>query len=323
MLPVKTFRLLLLAALLSIAAIPATAQINDTYVIPAAANAAGGFGTRWSTRFSVFNPQLDYSLRISVTFLPTGGLRGIEELIDIPPNALAYSDNVLGELFGVSGTGSLLVAAFPEDNPGVPDDVLSRAFLVNSDTYNNSANGTFGQTIEGTWTGLLDYDDDQISSAAHGIRNTGNWRTNVGAVNLGRCSVVVRVNVYDADGNKILNQSPFTVPPLGHIQDRLPTAVNGGTVEFFVEDPCSADDARYAVVFPYTSTIDNRSGDPAYQNPTLLANPNILYAKPRQIDPTAIGKKIDSSYARNIRPYVERRNGAKLVKTAEGWQITR
>lgn len=323
MLPVKTFKLLLLAALLSIAAIPAMAQINDTYVIPAAANAAGGFGTRWSTRFSVFNPQLNYPLHISVTFLPTGGLQGIEEIIEVPANSLAVSDNILDELFDVSGTGSLLVAAFAEDNPGVPDEVLSRAFLVTSDTYNNSSSGTYGQTIGGTWTGLLDYDDDGISSVAHGIRNSGNFRTNVGAVNLGRCSVTVRVNVYDFDGNKILNQSPFTVPPLGHIQDRLPIAVNDATVEFFVDDPCTADDDLYAVVFPYTSTIDNRSGDPTYQSPTLLASPSILYAKGRKIDPTAIGKKIDSSYVRGIRSQVERRNNARLVKTAEGWKITR
>jgi hypothetical protein len=323
MLPVKTSRLILLAALLSIAAIPAMAQVNDTYVIPAAGNAAGGFGTRWQTRFSVFNPQLEDTLRISVTFLRTGGTEGIEEFINVPPNSLVYSDNILDTLFRTSGTGSLLVAAFPEDNPGVPDEILARAFLVSSDTYNNSPNGTYGQTIEGTWTGLLDYDDDQISSVAHGIRNTGTWRTNIGAVNLGRCSVTVRVNVYDFDGNRILNQSPFTVPPLGHIQDRLPIVVDGGTVEFFVDDPCSADDDRYAVVFPYTSTIDNRSGDPAYQNPTLLASPSILFAKPGRIDPTTFGKKIDSSYARRIRPHVERRDGARLIKTAEGWQITK
>ncbi len=322
MLPVKTSRLLLLAALLSILAIPAMAQVNDTYVIPAAANAQGGFGTRWSTRFSVFNPQT-YPLRISVTFLRSGGTEGIEELINVPANAAASSDNILGQLFGVSGTGSLLVASFPEDNPGVPDDILSRAFLVTSDTYNDDPSGTYGQTIEGTWTGLLDYDDDQISSIAHGIRNTGSFRTNVGAVNLGRCSVTVRINVYDFDGNKILNQAPFTVPPLGHIQDRLPIAVDDGTVEFFVDDPCSADDERYAVVFPYTSTIDNRSGDPAYQSPTLLASPSILYAKPGKIDPTALGKKIDSSYVRGIRAHVERRNSAKLNRTPQGWQITR
>src|SRR5687768_3682704 len=110
MLPVKTSRLLLLAALIS-AAVPMMAQVNDTYVIPAAAHARGGFGAHWMTRFSVFNPWLDYPLRISVTFVPSGGAPGIEELIDLPPNSSAFSDNILLDLFGVqNGSGSLLVA---------------------------------------------------------------------------------------------------------------------------------------------------------------------------------------------------------------------
>ncbi len=319
----KTSRLLLAATFLSALAIPAMAQINDTYVIPGAANARGGFGSHWMTRFSLFNPQLDHSLRISVTFIPTGGARGTEELIDVPPNSLAYSDNILLDLFGVtSGSGALLVAAFPEDNPGVPDEVLSRSFLVTTNTFNNDPSGTYGQTVPGTWTGLLDYDSDGISSVSHGIRNSGRWRTNVGAVNLGRCVATVRVITYDADGRKV-REDPFLVPPLGHMQQGLPPAISNGSVEFIVSDPCANDDDLYAVVFPYTSTIDSRSNDPEYQYPTLLASAGILYAKPGKIDPHSLGRKIDTSYARKLRPLVERRGVASLTKTEKGWQITR
>jgi hypothetical protein len=319
---VKTSKLLLLATLVTLA-VPAFAQVNDTYVIPAAANARGAFGTHWMTRFSIFNPQLDYPLVVSVTFLPTGGAQGIEELIELPPNSLAYSDNILDDLFDVSsGSGSLLVAAFAEDNPGVPDEILARSFLVTTDTFNNHPSGTYGQTIEGTWTGLLDFEVDLISSVAHGIRNSGKWRTNVGAVNLGRCVANLLVNVYDADGRKILNQAPYAIPPLGHMQDRLPIAVENGSVEFFVSDPCANDDDRYAIVFPYTSTIDQQSGDPTYQSPKLLATANVLYAKGRKVDPHALGKKIDSAYARNVRENAERRGRASLKRTATGWEIT-
>jgi len=321
---VKTSRLLILAMLLSLAALPALAQVNDTYVIPVSANQAGAFGTHWLTRFSIFNPHLDYPLTVSISFLPTGGSVGTEELVELPPNSLAYSDDLLGDLYDRTGSGALLVATFAEDNPTVADDVLSRSFLVTSDTYNNNPGGTYGQTIAGVWTGLLDYDYDGISSVAHGIRNSGAFRTNIGAVNLGRCSVNVLVNVYDADGNTILHQAPLTVPPLGHIQDRLPVAVERGSVEFFVSDPCSADDEKYAVVFPYTSTIDQHSGDPTYQQPALLASAGTLYGKQGQkIDPLALGKKIDSAYARNVRAGLERRGTARLTKTAEGWQITK
>jgi hypothetical protein len=313
-----------MAALLLVASVPAFAQVNDTYVIPAAANAQGAFGTHWMTRFSLFNPHLDYPLKVSITYLPSGLAKGTEKIVDLPPNSLAYSDNILDDLFDVaSGSGALLVATFVEDNPGVPDDVLSRAFLVNSDTFNNVSSGTYGQTISGVWSGLMDYDTDGISSVAHGIRNAGLYRTNVGAVNLGRCEVNLLVNVYDADGNTIREGLPFVVPPQGHMQDSLPVAVTNGSLEFFVEDPCAADNDRYAVVFPYTSTIDQRSGDPAYQSPTLLASPSVLFAKGQKIDPTTIGKKIDSAYALRVRNAATHLGNASLAKTAQGWQITK
>jgi hypothetical protein len=308
-----------------LAALPAAAQVNDTYVIAGAADAPGAFGTRWLTRFSVFNPHLDYPLAISITYLPTRGGIGIEEIIDVPPNSVAYSENLLRDLFGISGVGALLVATFPEDNPGVPNNVLSRSFLVTSDTYNDDPSGTYGQTVPGVWTGLMDIDSDGISSVAHGITNSPRLRlrTNVGAVNLGRCEIVLRVSAYNANGVRVLNQAPFWVPPLSHLQDSLPVQLEWGSVEFWVEDPCANDNQRYAVVFPFTSTIDELSGDPRFQSPTLLASPGILFSKEAQIDPASIGKKIDSDYARQVRENVERRSSGRLIQSENGWQISR
>lgn len=316
-------RLLLLAILICLASLPVAAQVNDTYVVTAAANLQGSNNTRWLTQLSLFNPHLEYPLTISITYLPTGGSQGSEKLIDLPANATFLTDDVLGDVFNRSGGGALLIATFPEDNPGVPNDALSRAFLVTSNTFNDSSSGTYGQTIPGTWTGLLHFAFDEISSVAHGIDNSTRlrFRTNIGAVNLGRCSVIVRVNVYDAGGNKILNQAPLVVPPLAHLQDRLPIQVEGGSAEFFVDDPCWNDDERYAVVFPYTSTIDDLSGDPKYQSPTLLAPATILYGKKKIVDPTQLGKKIDSSYARKVRDKVEHLGHVNLKRTGRGWTV--
>jgi hypothetical protein len=319
---VKNIKLLLLAALVTLASLPAMAQLNDTYVIAAAANQRGGFGTHWMTRFSLFNPHLDTTLQVSVSFLPTGGAPGPEKLVELPPNSMAYSDNLLDDLYAIEGSGSLLVATFADDNPGVPDDVLSRSFLVTSDTYNNTGNGTYGQSIPGVWSGLLDYDSDGISSVAPIVRNNATFRTNVGAVNLGSCGVTLLVSVYDGDGHTIVNKAPLLIPPYGHNQAPLPVAIDVGSVEFFVDDPCAADDTRYAVVFPYTSTIDNRTGDPTYTTPILLAEPGILFAKGQKIDPTTLGKKIDTTYARHVRNQAQRTGAAKLTHTDGGLKIT-
>src|SRR5205807_2709152 len=81
------------------------------------------------TQPSIFNPQLDYSLKVTVTYLPTDGGPGLEALITVPANSVAFADNSLSEIFNINGSGALIVATFPEDNPNVPDNVVDRAFL--------------------------------------------------------------------------------------------------------------------------------------------------------------------------------------------------
>ena len=307
----------ILSAVLFAVALPLAAQVNDTYVIPAAASAPGAYGTQWKTQFSVFNPQLQHDLTVRVVFLPTGGGQGMTAKVPVGSNAIRYSDDILYDLFGVSGTGALLVATFAEDNPGVPNTVLDQSFLVTTDTYNDSRNGTYGQTIPGIWTGLQDFATDGISGVVHGIRNStkNGWRTNVGAVNLGRCTAHMLVSVYDENGATIVDHAPFDIPPLGHMQDRLENLhgthggsvaeLERGTLEFFIDDPCVKNADNAAVVFPYTSTVDQLSGDPAYQTPVLLASAATVYgAKVSNAEFAAaqltIGKKIDKTVVKGI-----------------------
>lgn len=316
-------RLILVLTSFVLLALPLAAQVNDTYIVPAAINSAGAFGTRWLTQFSVFNPQ-GYALTISVVYLPSGGGQGREALFTVPANAIAYSDNILDDLFGLSGkTGALLVATFPEDNPGVPDDFISRSFLVTTNTYNNSRTGTFGQTIPGTWTGLQDYDTDNISAVAHGIRHISSqgWRTNVGGVNLGRCNVQMLVRMFDVDG-RLVREVPFNLPPLGHFQDSLPQEIANGSLEFFIDDPCASDRDLAAVVFPYASTIDNLSGDPRYQSPTLLASASLLFGKAAMAQ-SALFRKIGTLEARQVRATAQSMGTVQLRRDERGWRITR
>lgn len=317
---------LLLALFLLLIGTSAFAQVTDTYIIPVSANVQGGNNTRWLTQFSLMNPHLDYKLMVSVTFLPTGGAVGTEKLIELPANATFITDDVLTDVFHTGGSGALLVATFAEDNPNVDDNVLSRAFLVNSNTYNNASSGTYGQTIPGVWTGLLDVDTDGITAIAQGIDNSSRlkFRTNIGAANLGACSVTVLVSAYDPDGNRVLTRAPLYVPPYAHIQDRLPVSLEGGSVEFEVQDPCANDAENYAVVFPYVSTIDDLSGDPRYQTPVLLASPGTIFGKKAVItDSTKVGKKIDSTYARGVRAHANRAGSVTLVRSERGWQVAK
>lgn len=281
---------------------PLAAQVNDTYVIPAVGNTPGANGTVWASDLNIFNPQ-SYPLKVTIVFLPTGGSTGSTIQFTVESNSNAVSDNVLQEVFEATGTGSLLVATMAADNPTVPNDPLARAILVTSSTYNNAPSGTFGQAVPGVWAGLQDY-SDKISSIANGVRDNGipnsqpqssGFRANIGAVNLGRYSATMRVWVYDSLGNTIASDIPYTVPPQGHIQDRLPIAVDRGSVEFFVDDP-----HKDAVVFPYVSVIDNGSGDPQYYNPVLLASASILTKGSMAMAQQQIGKKLDNAIAAQV-----------------------
>jgi hypothetical protein len=283
-------------ALLLLLSLPLFAQINDTYVIPVVGSLPGAFGTQWMSQVSIFNPQVDTPLKVSVVYLPTGGGQSSEVLLTVPPNSVALADNVLTEWFKISNaSGALIIATFPED--GNPSDLVSRSFLVTSDTFNNSKSGTYGQTIPGIWTGLQDYATDGTSAISHGVRHISKfgWRTNFGGVNLGDAPVTLRMNIYDVDGKTILKDAKYTLPAQGHGQWPLPVEVDRGSVEFFVDDA-----SKQAVVFPYTTTIDQYSGDPTYQSPALLATAKFLYGK-GSIVPTTVGRKFTIDDARAIR----------------------
>lgn len=306
-----------LPLLVFLSALPLFAQVNDTYVLPIVGNAVGQANIRWISEFHLFNPQA-HDLTVTLIFLPTHGEQAQLVTFDVDPNATAFSENLLSDVFVTDGTGSvtgsLLVAVLPENNRHISDDVLARAVLVNSRAYYRAASGTYGQHLRGVWTGLQDYSTDGVTAIASGIRNEGTlgvtgYRTNIGAVNLGRYSATVYVSVYDEDGRTVRSNIPLEVPPQGHIQDRLPVTVDHGSVEFLVEDRF-----QDAVVFAYASVVDNRTADGVYIEPVLLASPGFLYGK--TVRPAEIGKKIDSEVARRIaRTAVHR---GKLQRAAGG-----
>jgi hypothetical protein len=312
-------KLALFVLVLGISVSSVSAQINDTYVIPVIANNAGGAGTVWTTELTLFNPQ-PHDLVVSLVFMPEGSLVGKEVLVDVFSNETLIIANVVAQGFGMVGVkGALVAATFPEDNPGIPDRMISRAFLVNSNTFNNAPSGTYGQSVPGVWQGLFDYDFDEITAVAPGVKNIGvagssGHRTNVGAANLGRDAVTLYTIVYDAAGNR-RGEFPLIIPPLGYIQDALPVALQGGSLEFWVHDPGPYNDA---IVFPYATVVDNRSGDGVYVNPTLLASAATLFQKGEAVaaDP---GKRIDTSVARRVRDAADR--VGKLERTPDGLQL--
>lgn len=239
---------------------PASAQLSLQWMVPAAANTGGLNGTHWHTDLSVHNPH-SFELPVVLQFLPsrTNNEQADTLYLTVDPWATFNLWDVLGEgYFAVEGTGAILVFAdweLPCDPPEECD------FLVTSRTYTldpGGSSGEYGQTIPGssTWIGI----DLNTLGYAAGILNDGlSFRTNFGIASWSSDWTSVVVDVQDADG-ALLESQIVDIPPYGHIQERLPTLVEGGSLVFWLED--GPEDA---LIFGYSSVVDETTGDASFQ----------------------------------------------------------
>ncbi len=245
---------------------PAAAQLSLQWMVPAAAHTAGLNGTFWSTDLSLHNPH-DFELPVVVQFLPSDTANPTADtlLITLYPYETFNLWDVLGDAwFAAAGTGALLVLA---DWDLECQPVESCHFLVTSRTYtaNPVGGGEYGQTIPGAaaWQGV----DPNTLGYAAGVLNDGvAFRANLGLASWSDHWTTVAVDVQDAEG-AIVERLAYDVPPYGHVQRRLPTPVEGGSVVLWVE--AGADDA---LVYGYVSVVDQMTGDASFQ----LARPSVV-----------------------------------------------
>jgi len=156
--------------------------------------------------------------------------------------------DVAASLFGMSGTS----AGSVEVSSDVP-------VLVTARTYNQGASGTFGQYLPGADAAQA-LSSGQVGVLPH-IKNTGEFRTNVGFVNLGSSSCTVRVRLYSASGVQV--------------GSAVTRSVNAGEWSQIndVYDEAGAGSANLGMatvevvsgngeIWAYASVVDNTSNDP-------------------------------------------------------------
>lgn len=244
---------------------PASAQLSLQWMVPAAANTAGLNGTFWHTDLSLHNPH-SFDLPVVLQFLPSDTDNQVADTlyVTLAPWETVNLWDVLGpDTFATTGTGAVLAFA---DWDLACDPMEDCEFLVTSRTYTldpDDGVGEFGQTIPGssTWHGV----DWATLGYAAGVLNDGvRFRSNVGIASWSAGPTSVAVDVQDADG-AIVESFSYEVPPFGHIQERLTTPIEGGSLVFWIED--GPDDA---LVFGYVSVVDEVTGDASFQ----LAQPS-------------------------------------------------
>jgi hypothetical protein len=147
--------------------------------------------------------------------------------------------------------------------------------------YNDTPGGTFGQSFPGIpWYSYAAFSGtaqgtDRLS--INGVRNSANYRTNIGVVNASQfSSTILRLRVFNNAGTQV-GEMDQALGPLGRIQFPV-TQIAGGftgdgyvTVEQVSATPTPGQADAVPGFFAYGSLLDNRTSDPT----TLEAQFNV------------------------------------------------
>ncbi len=214
-------------------------------LVPSVAQQPGAGGTQWRTSVAAVNRAAG-DATLDLTFV--SDTTTLSRVVTLPAGAAYEWGNVLAELFQVSGVAS---GALRIDS-SVP-------VLVTSRTYNQTAAGTFGQyypalmeahALRAGQTGVLPQ-----------LRKTSEFRTNIGAANLGNAAASVAVRLHGASGQQVGSTRTIAVEAGRWKQESdIFTTSGAGTQEvaYATVTVLGAGD----LVWVYASVIDARTGDP-------------------------------------------------------------
>jgi hypothetical protein len=218
---------------------------DHVYLVAGVAHAAGRLGSQWRSNLCVTNASESTA---HLTMVYRHGSGTVSEVYSLGPNRSKEWTDVAGSLFGMSGAS----AGSVEVSSDVP-------VLVTARTYNQSTSGTFGQYLPGADAGQA------LASGQLGvlpqIKNTADFRTNVGFVNLGSSSCTMRVRLYSASGLQLGSAVTRSADPgeWSQINDVYDEAGAGSSnLGMATVEVVSGDGPIWA----YASVVDNTSNDP-------------------------------------------------------------
>jgi hypothetical protein len=216
--------------------------------IPAVAHSNGVGDSVWRTDVGLLNRS---SQTNAVRLRYYNGWEGLDHELELAPGESRVVPDVVG-WFGRTGFGPLQVFS-------------SEALTVTSRTFNQSTEGTFGQSFDGvTATGGLESGESVVLMQ---LREDDEARTNIGVHNQWLRFAEVEMELYDDDG-ALVHADTWTIPPLHTVQVNRPYATFCGPVNVFC-GPVDVESgyARMTVrsgqdIYVYASVIDNSTGDP-------------------------------------------------------------
>jgi hypothetical protein len=215
--------------------------------VPVATRVSGANNSQWRTDLGLLNLQ---STTVSCEIVFKSGSTTKTYIASVPAARHVILRDVVGPAYlNGSGSGSLEVRS-------------AQAVLVTSRTYNQNANGTFGQNYDAypSSSGLA---SGESATLQHLTENTA-YRSNIGLVNTGTVAATVTVALFDGSNGAQVGTYQVTLQPGDWKQESQPF------LKKFGRNNLEAGYARVSVtagsggVITVASVIDNNtnSNDP-------------------------------------------------------------
>jgi len=221
-------------------------------LVPAAAVARGAQGSFFVTDVEVHNPGTSQA-SFTLQWLPRDEDNRApltSQTFVLDPGSSRRFANVLQSVFGLDQ----VVGALAVVSGGSRLSVMSR-------TFNQTAEGTFGQSLPGVPEGRLVTTGRRVRILF--MDENADYRSNLGLANGSDRSITIRYELFDADGNS-LGQNAQSLAPWSNTQINRVFEGNDPIESGYVEVWTDTTDGSFTC---YGSVLDNRTSDPT----TVLA----------------------------------------------------
>lgn len=171
----------------------------------------------------------------------------------IPAGENLLLGDILESTFQFTGTAALRIG-------------LDGEATATSRTFNQAVEGTFGQFIPGL-TGASSIGEGETGVLTQ-LQSTGQFRTNIGFLNLGSEVVVIHAEYFSSAGT-LLNSKDYFLDPFQYFQDGAAFAGNADVQGGFAHLTTSTAGGSFLA---YASVVDNGSDDPIFMPAQKLTN---------------------------------------------------
>jgi PKD repeat protein len=227
-------------------------ELQELVLLPAAANAEGSGGSFFVTTADVFNGGAT-TASFNLVWLPRDRDNSnptTSPLFTLEPGRVIRFDNLLEEVFGLEGVAGAV--ALKSDTNGL--EIVSR-------TFNQTAQGTFGQSIPGILSA------DLISAGQRArvlfLTENGAFRSNLGFASASDDRITVHWELFAADGSSLATGQK-QLPPWGNTQINRVLADHAPIEAAYAEVWTSSTGGVFGC---FASVLDESTSDPTTMMP--------------------------------------------------------